>query len=902
MAIQFESIATDAANTVLNNIANISVNDVTDFLNEFGPISSTLDVSDSSDFLIDQFNSAKTAVTDVAENISEQINSLSNFSKTSFNDILNDASGISDSISDFANDFLKDSSSAFSSISSLFKNIETTADKILPEFIDFSSFPGSKLVVEEVSFAEVVGPIGGKRSQYYQDIQAEESSLDKIPKEQSTNVINAGEVSSGNSASRIPNPLRDHNHYNYIITLGILSAGEYNNPISYRKNPNTMDPYIIQSGGGDYGSRFKLPIEGGDDAEYFIEDLEFDAAIAPNKKTGVAIGTSMQFTVIEPYSMGNFIQALISAADSKGFKNYADAPFCIRIDFYGWNEPGDVPTKLASPSYMPIKIVKVDLNVTGKGSQYQVEAVPYSEDAMSDSNNQTKTTINVTGQFVHEILVSGVQSYTTALNDRTEYNEETKKQIASDRYLICFPKEPDHLTKVINNEITPKTYTVNAVEETQQQLGKKSPPDLDNPGPKEATTQALKIQPKGDIFTKLLNYATDPSFINEIGKSIIVENTAEAREQPMGDNNTVKNEKTDTNRIGGTELTFSEKSKTFQSHSKETITSFIEKVLLQSQYCRDHATAQPVNGAFKWWRIESYTFVDHDPASEVQIGRPPKVYVYAVMPYHPDSAKFLSGGERPDNTEGLKKTAAKEYNYIYTGKNEDIIDFDINFNNAFTQLAFANFAENSGSDASGLSNASHKAARDEIERGGQATQQTSQPEKSEIQGQTIEAVELPGVNVSGTKSYDIRNKIAEIFHHRITNQIVDMVSVEMTIWGDPFFIPQQTGNYVGKTENGTLSVSSDYGDDYRMAYTEYEVFVIVNFLTPFDYQMTGPTMEVAEKVARFSGLFSVWGVTNKFSKGKFTQVLKMIRRRGQDDPATNNKGTIIKNITKVETD
>ena len=26
---------------------------------------------------------------------------------------------------------------------------------------------------------------------------------------------------------------------------------------------------------------------------------------------------------------------------------------------------------------------------------------------------------------------------------------------------------------------------------------------------------------------------------------------------------------------------------------------------------------------------------------------------------------------------------AKEYNYIYTGKNKDVLDFDITFNNAF---------------------------------------------------------------------------------------------------------------------------------------------------------------------------------------------------------------------------
>ena len=75
-------------------------------------------------------------------------------------------------------------------------------------------------------------------------------------------------------------------------------------------------------------------------------------------------------------------------------------------------------------------------------------------------------------------------------------------------------------------------------------------------------------------------------------------------------------------------------------------------------------------------------------------------------------------------------------------------------------------------------------------------------------------------------------------------------------------------------------------DEGTMNYLQSEIFCVVNFNSPFDYQVNGATMEMPRRVPQFSGLFSIWAVTNVFSGGKYTQNLKMIRRRGQDDEET----------------
>jgi hypothetical protein len=117
---------------------------------------------------------------------------------------------------------------------------------------------------------------------------------------------------------------------------------------------------------------------------------------------------------------------------------------------------------------------------------------------------------------------------------------------------------------------------------------------------------------------------------------------------------------------------------------------------------------------------------------------------------------------------------------------------------------------------------------------------------------------------------------------------VDMVTAEMEIMGDPYFIPQQTGNHVA--DKGS---SPSIMQDGTLNALDQSVFCVVNFRTPFDYQTKGATMEFPQLVPGFSGIYQIWAVVNNFNQGKFTQTLKMIRRRGQDDEATTGPSGVV---------
>jgi hypothetical protein len=120
------------------------------------------------------------------------------------------------------------------------------------------------------------------------------------------NITGIGPAVTTENGTKILNPLRQHNHYNYIITLGVISRNQVNNPETLRSTG--FNKIILQSMGGSYGNRIQTYEEAqrGEHMEYFIEDLEIDAVVGLNPNTGVTTGTNIRFKVIEPYSMGKF--------------------------------------------------------------------------------------------------------------------------------------------------------------------------------------------------------------------------------------------------------------------------------------------------------------------------------------------------------------------------------------------------------------------------------------------------------------------------------------------------------------------------------------------------------------------------------------------------------------------
>ena len=705
------------------------------------------------------------------------------------------------------------------------------------------------------------------------------------------------------SASKIPNPLRSHNSFNYVVSLGILDAAEYNNPELYRSSGGFKN-YIIQSSGGNLDKRYQVFDEKGsgksEHAEYYIDDIEIEAVISPNANTRVSAGTALSFNVTEPYSMGNFIQAIIGAAATAGYKSYTQAPFCLKIDFKGWNLDGSTDANfLTRPIFLPIKFINMDFNVTGTGSTYAVKAIPMSESGLADNINKIKTSIKATGLLLHQVLETNDASITSAINGQIQGLEKAGALAPYDRYVIAFPKDRDTLLSALKaGNIDDTAFTTSPEEREEQRTTLAANPELRG----IYQSQSIIIKPPSRTYSILKSFAENTGLMNEIGLSTLNEDTNAPGNSSEADAAAATNPQTGLVDTASKAVQPADKARDFQFNQNENITSIIEKIVVQSTFCAENSTIKAKNGLHKWFKIHTHVFIDESPATEAQMGRRPKVYVYSVMPYEVPETVTMASNARASNIQGLKRVAVKGYNYIYTGKNEDVLNFDINFNNAFMLTANADFGMTTGSqsdpDASKVAT-----AQTNTPSGATPAEQTDTTTTDDQTGGL--EMDTGPKGASGTHSTDVRRQIAEMFHDRITNMTVDMVTAEMEIIGDPYYLPQDSGNYVSKR----VAAKPGITDDGTMPYSTGPVLVDVNFRTPFDYQIDGATMEMPLAVPGFSGLFQVWAVTNMFLGGKFTQRLKMIRLRGQDDKAStgntnfmqvNNNAAMAKTTTQSD--
>ena len=828
--------------------------------------------------------------------ISQQIQGISNFGSTNINSALtqgfqsttsslgakftsvNSGLGSIDNVTGTLNKVSSQFGSNISSMSSKVSQFNgfniASLNTLASSFAGFANLISNPISVLARDVSQLVGSFGG---QFDVIRQLSESAS------RNNEFTNFLSKNNGKAASKVPNPLREHNHYNYVITLGILDSEEFNFPSMYRTGGDFVQSYIIKSSGGNLDKRYKTFQEGNDDAEYYLDNLNLDAVIAPNSNTGVALGTSITFDVIEPYSMGLFIEALIGSAASLGYDNYINAPFCLKIDFMGYDEYGKETLSNTNSAYVPIMITKVDFSVQAKGSEYMVKAVPYSEAALDDTVQKTKTQINTLGSKVHEVLSGDEKSVMSVLNERVQELEQAKTIVQGDRYIIAFPKTPSALVDVIGrlkDQVADEnsSLTISATEQQRREKGIATVRPDRSTAKKQQGIENNSVNSADLLFNTLKAYASDINNMNQIGLSNLVENTAEGGQEGHADQSAAYEADSDVVDISNAETAKAEKARSTQFRQGETVSNIIEKVIKKSRFAKDSATEESKNGVNTWFKIDTQVFLDKNPEAERQVGASPKIYVYSVIEYKVDEAKHLGTAQRPKNTEQLKAIAPKEYNYFYTGKNEDVLNFDIKFNNQFFMTAFGNFGQNSATVATGGGTAATFQQGD-AQTGSEVATVNNGNSNIEPGAQTKEVNEMS--NSSADESGDIKLKIAEQFHNTLINQTVDMVTAEMEIWGDPFFLPQQTGNYVGKS-TGNPSVL----DEGTMNYLQSEIFCVVNFNSPFDYQVNGATMEMPRRVPQFSGLFSIWAVTNVFSGGKYTQNLKMIRRRGQDDEET----------------
>lgn len=704
--------------------------------------------------------------------------------------------------------------------------------------------------------------------------------------------------SNGQTNLSLPflNELEDYASYNYVFTLSCLDDEEIAAPDdTYRKNGPKI--ILLRSGGGVDGVVTEPESQGS--VEYFIDNVEVDSIIAPNKKSRHTNATRIKFQVVEPYSMGIFLQELkVASKAARGPQaNYLENAYLLTVEFKGWDDNGNYLEKKHLQRMFPFKIVNINFNVTEGGSVYDIDAIPWVEQAATDTVQGLKTDVKLIGSTVKEMLQTGLYSLSTILNSREQAKRLAGEVTTADEYVIYFPKEPKDkiFTGNFSNEgtksVAASIRTNLAV--TKPKLWKQSISEkVNKPGWFEAELDdkektILGVMIKRSNLGEFARFKADERRANNfIGSANIVDNPLDGVKRPFSRARFVEIEDKD-GVFERSQIQVEDNITSLTFKAGTTIQEIIEEVILSSQFGRSVGERTPdPNGMIDWFKIDLEVYNLKDEEQEIKQGRPPRLYVYKVLTYKTHVSRY-SPVSQPSLTEELKSQCVKEYNYIYTGKNDNILDFDISFNRAYflANTPFAGANKGTSLDA----NASRRSGTEPESKalpasGGNSDSKTGTTvwEESYKQGSGL---------VGGGGLDKIATTVARDFNDAILNSTVDLVMTSLTIWGDPYYIIDSGfGNYLSVPSKEFINLN----EDGSLNHHDSEVHILLNFRTPFDYphKMANNKLDPAGFMdfyqdgtyspQAFSGVYQVTQVMNSFSQGQFTQKLSMIRIRNQE--------------------
>jgi hypothetical protein len=638
-----------------------------------------------------------------------------------------------------------------------------------------------------------------------------------------------------NLASIKDNPLDSFATYNTLFTLAALSKDEVNNPFLYR-NLGFSDGQIVISSAGRFDEKRARTSSG--TPEYFINNFVMTQIVTANPDTGSSTGTAISFDVYEPYSMGLFLQSLQYAAIQAGDGDYLKAVFCLKIEFVGFDEKGNSYAAV-DPRYYTVQLKRSQFTVDAGGSSYKFEAVPLNQTAFSDIANKVYTDVSIVGETVKEVLVTGERSLEKLLNDAQVERASNGSALLPDKYEIHFPESSSEQLPGLDDTVSGGA-TVN--------LG---------------STNAQQIKSSKNVLNQLsfsTNTIGSATFNFEIdsGGTYVAPKASQAYDEATG--------KIDTSKVN-----VESKRRTFQYAQNSALTKIIECIIIESDYAKKNL--KPENwdeGFINWFRIDMQVqLLGRDTVRNEWA----KKLIIRVMPYRVHHSVFINPQSAPTGYPELKDKIVKQYDYIYTGQNNDLLKFDIQINNAF-YTGISPTADGTGGRTTNRD--INSAGNDDIETSkvdsGTAGPQTlfSPTGTPAIRPDAAAAKKMMGGSGNITTAIDIATQ----FHRAFTNNNVDMISINFEIMGDSYWLSDSgVGGYIASANPGSLETT-----DGAVNYEAGDSYVYLRFRSPIEPKESGGDYLFVDKAdSPFSGIYKVIKIDHKIADGAFKQELKAIR-------------------------
>lgn len=726
--------------------------------------------------------------------------------------------------------------------------------------------------------------------------------------------------------SAYPNILHDYSSYTYNISLHTVSIEQYNEFSVKPKTtyvPEEGSVLIATAGRWDNTTRRNKNFA---NADFFFEKLSFETVIGSTEYAQNSNVLSLDFTIVEPYGMTLANRLLDLASDysakttNKGIQdNVLQIPYLLQIDFFGYDSAGNPQQMTEISKYIPIMITSIKFKISTSGSQWDFTAVPYNHQAFTETSGVTPMKCQVVANSLKEFFaavptgtesnavynINAVNAASTIQNKQAIASVDASRKSISAGYAYAQKNKTGTRSEAIavNSQIEAHTVqpqtALSKVNMLVHQSSYPSAVNLWNQVNQRIGACKIADEIAFTIDPKFIDAKFQPQeLINITSLEMAAANTTQANLAIQSGMITNIDDK-EHPRV---ETTINQGTSILQVISTAMLNSdYIHNQIIDPSKDNNITVEQMTKFLSKpldWFHIvPTVKILGYDTINN----RYAKKITYNIQ------HKTLYQDKNKNASQGYPVVIAKDYEYLFTGKNIDIINFDLSFDSQFFVVNVANPANADAVSAASSSDLS-------------PTQSLLSKNKNEILTSAQVAAILNDINANGmpelkpkvhlvatipTTSATRGGKaemVKQLERNILSTIAGDLVSVKLKIIGDPDFIKQDDVFYnpqdikdLKYNNNANKTVTDKRRTPNRSIATDAEdLFVRLTFKTPVDYDKSGLATPLDSsatnkyKSSMFSGLYKITTVKNYFSGGKFEQELDLYHYNLQNTPGIDN--------------
>ena len=661
-------------------------------------------------------------------------------------------------------------------------------------------------------------------------------------------------------SSGFKNVLSKYRSYTYNFTLAAIPKDQINRPEYFRKSE--LDLTILRSGGkGPEGIANPTPeqvataegtyktaqernsspaaldrqqgklqnlqaVQGfNQDSpgrfDLYIDDVEIETIMAFTKEGGTTQPTKVRFEVYEPYSINGFIEALHIASVKAGYSNYVQSSLLLKIEFIGYpdgdglSDPEIIPK---TTRYFLIKITGLEVEVTERGTKYNVSAIPFGEQAFGQPG-KLKKPVKMIGENVRDILRDLMFNMT---DQEFQNAKKSGTGTAYDEYQIKFLKQSG--SQWLNDD-------------------------------------------NGDIAeSKLAELGVDSNLFQMIDPA---ENKRKNNYKIAGDRPTESSD------VTKDDIPYEPKKSVTQFPENVNLHEIIGAVIRDSEYVSNIIKTMPIDadGMVEYFNVR--VEITTKPGVNPRTKKPNQIFTYIVSPFRIHFTAIPNTENVKIDEKTLKRSVLREYNYIYTGLNTEVRNFRLNFNSLYFEAIPTEMGKKDRPGAADAARSGNQTTRTYAPNPPNSV--SSVPEAAQRTDPGATQVLPPSGFNAGLPKNDPYSVIARSMHEKVVNS-VSMLTGELDIVGDPFYLV--TGGMGNYSPPMSSHLETSEGEAAHIRGQVLVAINFLNPIDINSFEKGGMMYFDTNRVP-FSGVYQVIDVKSYLKDGVFTQKLNVTRVPGQ---------------------